>query len=185
MSTPVLEHYDVDQAAAVLDQLVDIYVRDVYASDPVFSDEARLRHQVAEHMANPSWQLVTATLDGELVGYIYGFALAADSKWWAGLLPGTPEGFTTETGHRTLAISELLVREPWRRRHIATTLHDELLAGRNEQRATLFVRPDNTPAYSAYTKWGWRPAAKIHPPFEGAPIFDVLILPLPPPRRPA
>ena len=57
--------------------------------------------------------------------------------------------------------------------------HDELLGGRTEQRATLLAEPDNTTAYRAYVKWGWRKVSQLRPHWPDAPLFDVLMLPLP------
>jgi hypothetical protein len=41
------------------------------------------------------------------------------------------------------------------------------------------VRPDNSAAYAAYLRWGWRPVARLRPGWPDAPLMDVLILPLP------
>ena len=72
-----------------------------------------------------------------------------------------------------------MVRQPFTGRHIAHALHDELLAPRKEQRATLLVEQGNTTAYRAYLKWGWRKVAELRPNWPDSPLFDVLILPLP------
>ena len=72
-----------------------------------------------------------------------------------------------------------MVRQPFAGRHIAHALHDELLAPRKEQRATLLVEPGNTTAYRAYLKWGWRKVAELRPNWPDSPPFDVLSLPLP------
>jgi GNAT superfamily N-acetyltransferase len=129
-------------------------------------------------MTAPAWELVAAHVDGELVGYIYGFAVPADTRWWRGLLTEVPDGFTIEDGHRTVAISEILVAERWRRQGIARALHDEFLAHRTESRATLLVEPDNAPAQGAYANWGWQKVADLRPSWEGAPLYDVVVLPL-------
>lgn len=180
MSEITLDRFDSTTVLPLLDRLVDVYVNDVYADDPVIGDDARFREQINQHMRAPRWQLVTATSEHDIIGYIYGLALAPDTDWWDPLITPVPEGFTTEDGKRTIAISELLVRQPWRRRGIATALHDELLAGRLEERATLFAQPSNTAGHAAYARWGWTKAAQVHPKFEGAPIYDVMILHLTP-----
>jgi hypothetical protein len=72
-----------------------------------------------------------------------------------------------------------MVRQRWTGQGIAHALHDELLRGRAEQRATLLVDPVNETAYRAYVKWGWRKASQLRPGWPGAPLFDVLMLPLP------
>ena len=86
-----------------------------------------------------------------------------------------PDGFTDEDGHRTFAISEIMVRDPWRRRGVARALHDELLAGNDRERATLLAEPDNGPAQAAYAAWGWTKAAELRPHWDNAPLYDVLM----------
>ena len=61
-----------------------------------------------------------------------------------------------------------------RRRGYARTLHDALLHNRPEQRATLLVIPDNTPAQAAYRSWGWTKLGELQP-FPDAPVFDTMI----------
>ena len=58
---------------------------------------------------------------------------------------------------------------------VRNTLHDELVSGRHEQRATLLVRPDNTIARRAYDSWGWQPVTRLKPTWDHAPTFIVLI----------
>jgi ribosomal protein S18 acetylase RimI-like enzyme len=169
------ERIDQTQGLLAVDELVDVFL-DVYADhDPAFFNEDRFRRQVTGHLTAPRWEAVTARHDGRLVGYMYGFALAPQTRWWEGMAGEVPEGFTAEDGHRTVAISELMVRSAWRRRGIARRLHDEFLAGRHEHRATLLVRPDNHPAKAAYASWGWRTVVQLQPGWEHAPVYDVLV----------
>jgi GNAT superfamily N-acetyltransferase len=130
-------------------------------------------------MPAQNWTLIAAWLDGELAGYAYGFTLAAQSQWWQGI--DMPKSFTNETGARTFAVSEIMTRAPWRRQGIARSLHGRLLMNRPEERATLLADPDNGPAQNAYASWGYRKVAQLRPAWDGAPLFDVLILPLPHP----
>ena len=74
---------------------------------------------------------------------------------------------------------DLLVRASWRRQGIATALHDLILAGRPEERATLTVWPAATPAQSAFQQWGWRKVARTRDAGPGAPVADVLVTTLP------
>ncbi len=116
----------------------------------------------------------------QLIGYIYGFCLSEATAWWEGLLTEVPPDFTKETGNRTFAISELLVKQEYQRQGIASTLHNALLKGRTEERATLLVEPENTAAQSAYATWGWQKVSQLHPDWGNipAPIYDVLIFSL-------
>ncbi|WP_281032466.1 GNAT family N-acetyltransferase [Nocardia pneumoniae] len=76
-------------------------------------------------------------------------------------------------------LHEIVVRKPFTGRGIARALHDELLADRPEQRATLLVRPDNQRAYDNYRRWGWYRVGVLRPSWPDAPQFDVLMRELP------
>jgi ribosomal protein S18 acetylase RimI-like enzyme len=175
----VYSHKDAGSPGLV-DQLVAIYL-DVHKADPEgFYGEDRFRRQLAGHMAAPGWESVIAEDADERIGFSYGLTLSASTSWWDGLTTDVAEGFTTETGHRTFAFSELMVRDAWRGRGVAHALHDALLAGRTEERATLLVRPDNRTAQSAYQRWGWRKAAELRPAWDDAPLYDVMMRPITP-----
>ncbi|MFI6255040.1 GNAT family N-acetyltransferase [Micromonospora zamorensis] len=169
-----LRHHNADEAKGILDQLVGLYL-EVYAGGGEFHSEDRFRRQLSMHMQRVGWELVTATVDGALVGYIYGFPLPSQTRWWDGIHQPAPPGFTDEDGRRTFALSELLVRPNWRRQGIAAALHDDLVGGRTEPRATLLVRPDNVAAQRAYRSWGWSSVTKLRPSWEAAPTFDVFV----------
>lgn len=178
--------YDAAGAKTVRDLVADIH-RDAYGEqvtgDTFSSDEAFMRRFDA-YTARDGFDLLMAVDDaGEAVGQAWGWPLSADTAWWRGLIEPPEPGFTDEDGHRTFALSEIMVRRAFTGRGIAHALHDELLSGRTEQRATLLVRPANTTAYQAYQRWGWRPVAKLRPDWPGAPLMDVLLLPLPRHRR--
>ncbi|MET7468776.1 GNAT family N-acetyltransferase [Micromonospora sp. NPDC005686] len=169
-----LRHQTAAEAEGLVGQLVDVYL-DAHAADGPRYTAERYERQLAAHMPRQGWELVSARVEDELVGYVYGFPLAADTPWWDGINEPVPEGFTDENGHRTFAVCELLVRRSWQRRGIARALHDRLLGTRREERATLLVRPDNTAAQHAYDSWGWQPAGWLQPTRAGAPLFEVRI----------
>lgn len=176
----VLQTYAAHEAEKLVDELVGLYL-EVHADEGEFYSEDRYRRQLGAHRERVGWQLVTAVVDGAMVGYIYGFPLPPQTRWWEGLRGDVPAGFTDEDGRRTFAISELLVRANWRRRGVAQALHDQLLSGRTEQRATLLVRPDNAIARRAYDSWNWTQQARLRPSWENAPEFLVLTTDLPHP----
>ncbi|MFI6238698.1 GNAT family N-acetyltransferase [Micromonospora sp. NPDC050795] len=170
-----LRHRDAEEATDILGQLVSLYL-EVYTGGGEFHSEDRYRRQLDLHMQRVGWELATVEVDGSLVGYIYGFPLPAETRWWEGIHDPVPPGFTDEDGARTFAISELMVHPAWRRQGIATRLHDELIAARTEQRNTLLVRPDNVAAQTAYFSWGYTKVTRLRPGWENAPTFDVLVL---------
>jgi GNAT superfamily N-acetyltransferase len=125
------------------------------------------------------FELLMAFVDEEPVGQTWGWALGPTNAWWVGLLDELDPEFTRENGKRTFGLAELMVRREWTGQGIAHALHDELLRGRSETRASLLVDPGNTRAYRAYTRWGWRKVGQLRPAGDRAPTFDALILPLP------
>ncbi|WP_327037967.1 GNAT family N-acetyltransferase [Micromonospora maris] len=171
----VLKTINATESEEHTEALVALYL-EIYADAGDFYGEDRYRRQLALHRQRPGWQMVTATVDGELVGYIYGFPLASDTTWWHGIEEPYPAGFTEEDGRRTFALSELLVRPAWQRQGIAQALHDELVGARPESRMTLLARPDNAPAQAAYRSWGWQRVTRLRPAWDNAPLFDVLTL---------
>ncbi|REF00602.1 GNAT family N-acetyltransferase [Thermomonospora umbrina] len=145
--------------------------------DPFYSAE-RFTERVRGYMQAPGFEIVVAYLDGVPVGQAFGYALPVSARWWSGLTTQVPDGFTTETGSRTFAFNELMVLPQWQGKGVAHALHDELLRGRREERATLLVREDNAPAQTAYARWGWRKIGKLRP-YPDAPHYDALLIDLP------
>ncbi|WBC10058.1 GNAT family N-acetyltransferase [Micromonospora sp. WMMA1947] len=166
------QHQTAAETEGLVEQLVDVYL-DAHPDDGPRYTAERCEQQRAAHMPRGSWGLVTAYVDDELVGYVYGFPLGSDTRWWDGIHEPVPDGFMDEDGQRTYAVCELVVRRSWQRRGIARARHDRLLSTRREERATLLVRPDHTAAQQAYDSWGWRSAGWLQPTREGAPLFEV------------
>jgi GNAT superfamily N-acetyltransferase len=173
------------EAAGTLREVVAAIHRDAYAhviasGDPFGTQEAFMR-RFDVHITNPSLDLVVAYVGDKPVGQTWGWPLAKGSgaSVWKGLVPEPKPGFTDEDGKRTFAFAEIMVRKAWTGQGIAHALHDELLGARSERRAELYVRPRNTNAYRAYLKWGWQKVGEIRPDLPDAPLFDVLVLPLP------
>ncbi len=155
----------------------DAYAAQIATGDP-FNTVDAFMERFRLYTGRPGLTLVIGYENNEPVGQTWGWPLTATSGWWSGLTESQP-GFADEDGTRTFALSEIMVRQAWTGRGIAHALHDELLRDRQEQRATLLVRPENTTAYSAYKKWGWTKAAELRPGWPSAPLMDVLVLGLP------
>jgi GNAT superfamily N-acetyltransferase len=147
-----------------------------------FDSVDQFMHRFDSYARRDGFDLVVAYIDNKPVGQTWGWPLReadATRGWWAGLLNQPEPGFTDENGARTFALSEIMVDHRHTGRGIAHAMHDELLRGRAEKRATLLVKPDNNPAYRAYLHWGWKKVHQLRPGWPDAPLFDVLILPLP------
>ncbi len=139
---------------------------------PDAARQARVRRR------QPGFALAEARHGGYLVGYAAGMPLRPSTSWWRGLTTPLPEEVTAEHPGRTFALAELLVRAPWRRQGIGRDLHDLLLAGRPEERATLTVPPGASAAQHAFRSWGWQKVARSRgdQSLPGAPVLDVLLL---------
>ena len=179
MTTPIVEYEALNGEAAgrVRDALAALYT-EVYAEQPYEwgPEHAELfRQRFEAQRRQPGFGLVMARAGGEVIGLGFGVPLQPATPWWQNLITPLPEEVTHEHPGRTWALVELLVRAPWRRQHVARTLHDRLLSDRPERRATLTVLPAAASAQAAYATWGWRKVAQKRNPLPGSPIFDVMI----------
>lgn len=172
----VWAHHE-DAAGDLADTLADVYVESwAHQRDNPFRSRGAFLERLDGYRRSPGFLLVTARDGaGELVGYIFGYRLPAGSQWWEGIDPPVSEEFAREDGQRTLALIELHVRPPFRRRGIAGALVGEYVRGRGAERATLCVDPANVAASTAYRTWGWRVLGRLQP-FPDSPVFDVLLL---------
>jgi GNAT superfamily N-acetyltransferase len=127
----------------------------------------------------PGFVLAEARHGGYPVGYACGLPLRPSTDWWRDLTAPLPATDTAERPGRTFALTQLLVRAPWRRQGIAAELHDLILDGRGEERATVKIPPGAAAAQAALRNWGWTKVARGHGPGPAAPIVDVLTRPLP------
>jgi ribosomal protein S18 acetylase RimI-like enzyme len=158
------------------DDLLGVYA-EVYRDrldDPFFS-LPRYWERLEAYGQRDGFSLVSGRLGGELIGYALGYTLPAGSRWWQGLRQAVDPALLEETGDRTFALTEIMVRERWRRQGYARALHDALLKDRPEERATLLVLPDNVPARSAYLSWGWNKLGELQP-FDDAPVYDAMVV---------
>jgi len=173
-----IEHACASDLGRYRDGLLAVYA-DAYADkveSPFFTPE-RYWERVEAYATRDGYGLVLGRVDGELVGYAMGFTLPAGSAWWKGLLTPVDPALTTEDGHRTFALTYMMLRVAYRRRGYARALHDALLKARPEQRAALLVLPDNIPARTAYLAWGWYQIGELQP-FPDAPVYEAMVLKL-------
>jgi len=161
---------------------------EVYAEPPYYDGP----DEVAEFVGNfgkrilrPGFRLITGHDNNQMIGFLYGHTLPADTAWWKGLLTPAPPALTAEWDNRTVVIIDFVLRAAYRRRGVGRAMHDAFLAGRSEERATLLVRPEPEagPAQTAYTHWGYRRVGRLRP-FPDSPEYDALVLDLRPPTPP-
>jgi GNAT superfamily N-acetyltransferase len=170
---------DGNQAGARASELAALHA-EVYADPPFLrSDDAAVfagRFRVQRRQ--PGFALAVASHGDYPVGYAAGMPLRPSTSWWRDLTSPLPDEVTAEHPGRTLALVELLVRASWRRQGIGRALHDLLLAGRPEERATAVVPPAAAAAQRAFQDWGWRKVGRTRDQAAGSAVADVLILSL-------
>ncbi|MFD3922862.1 GNAT family N-acetyltransferase [Streptomyces sp. NPDC058595] len=175
-----IRHYTGADAAVLRPLLLDVYA-EVYAAelDSPFTRVERFAEGLDSWSARPGWSCVTGVSgDGQIVGYAYGAPLPPGSRWWGGLLTDVPKETVTENGTRTYALSELMVRTPWRKTGAARQLHDALLSARAEDRATLLVDQGHPRVTALYESWGWTVLGDLRPRLPDAPLFHAMLKPL-------
>jgi len=153
-----LTHHTSTEVAQLMDVLCDAYA-DAYGAVP--GEDTREKSSAFRDRANgallaDNYLLVTARVDGQLVGFAFGYSLRPERGWWEGLQPEPPEGFTVETGSRTVVLAEIEVRRAWQGQGIGRRLHDAFLSQRAEERATLASNPKATDTHVLYERWGWQ-----------------------------
>jgi GNAT superfamily N-acetyltransferase len=153
---------------------------EVYADPPYLraDDAAVFAGRFRVQRRQPGFALAVADNGGYPVGYAAGMPLRSSTSWWRDLTAPLPDDVTAEPTGRSFAVVELLVRASWRRQGIGRTLHDLLLAARQEERATAVVWPAAASAQRAFQDWGWRKVARTRDPAAGTSVADVLLLSL-------
>lgn len=174
-----LQLLDGSQAGSRAAELEALHA-EVYADPPYLrqDDAAVFPARFRVQRRQPGFVMAVAGHGGYPVGYAAGMPLRPSTSWWRGLTAPLPDEVTAEPPGRTFAVVELLVRAPWRRQGIGRSLHDLLLAGRPEERATAVVLPAAAAAQRAFLAWGWRKIARTRDADPDGPVADVLVLPL-------
>jgi GNAT superfamily N-acetyltransferase len=175
-----LTHYQRGRLEDIRPVLIEVYA-EVYAKeiaeDQFFSVES-FEDRLRGHTSAPNWEAVAGAVDGQVVGYAYGYTLRAGKSWWVALrTPVDDDSLTEETGSRTFGLAEIMVKEPWRKTGIARSIHDELLVRRAEERAALLVERAHPRVRALYEGWGYRWFGEVLP-FPDAPVYDAMIKPL-------
>jgi ribosomal protein S18 acetylase RimI-like enzyme len=165
------------QAAAHAEEYHGLHA-EVYADPPYQqADDLDYPRRLTVQRRQPGFVLAEARNGGYLVGFAAGIPLRPSTSWWRELTTPLPDEVTAEHPGRTFAVVDLVVRASWRRQGIGRDLHDLILAGRPEERATLTVLPTAAAAQHALRAWGWRKVARAQA-GPDAPVTDVLVIPL-------
>ncbi|MFD7456103.1 MULTISPECIES: GNAT family N-acetyltransferase [unclassified Streptomyces] len=168
-----LRHYtDVDPVRqTIVDIHVEVRQRDFGLVGPFYSAE-RFDERLSAHSAVAGWEAVVAYDGGEPAGFAYATPLGVGTRWWSAMTGPLPEGYTVETGKRTLALNEIVVRRAWRGTGLAHRIHEELLGGRGEERVTLLVNPraGDGKVQAVYERWGYEKIGEQQP-FADSPVF--------------
>jgi GNAT superfamily N-acetyltransferase len=149
--------------------------REVYPD----ADHERRARQLRVWRRQPGFALAEARHGGFLVGYAAGMPLRPSTSWWRDLTAPLPADVTEEHQGRTFALTELQVRAAWRRQGIGRELHDLVLVGRTEERATVTAALNAAAAQAAFRGWGWRKVARTRSEDHHDQVRDVLLTSLP------
>lgn len=172
--TELVHARDIDD---VWETLIEVYadVRRAQLHDPHYSVE-RYAERLARHGKEAGWEAVIAFEDGTPVGYGYVNSLTpVEDRWWQRTAPRPDE---TVTGLLTVAVKEMMVLEPHRRRGVAKLIHDALMSRREEPQATLMVSPANQDGrvQALYAKWGYEVIGYSQPSPDSPPLTVMLRL---------
>lgn len=173
-SRSVARHYRSTDFPEVEGLLIEIY-KEVYAerlTDPFFSVQS-FSERLRSHSYPKSWEAVVGYDGDNAIGYAYGSSLSAGSGWWSSVDQPLDPAFTEETGRRTFALFELMIRRPWRGRGLARWVHDELVDARHEERVSLGVECDHPKVKSLYERWGYQSVGKEQP-LPDAPLYYLM-----------
>jgi GNAT superfamily N-acetyltransferase len=154
-----LVHHAPADVPAILDDVCDAYLDSwgQVEGEDMGVKVAAFRDRATKALDALNYDLVTATGDSLILGFLFGYSLRADRGWWDGLTPEPPEGFTDETGdNRTVVVAEFEVRRAWQGKGVGRAIHDEFLSHRMERRATLAARPRAHDLHAMYGRWGWQ-----------------------------
>ena len=169
-------HHDAQGAATLLDALCMVYA-DAYGVEPGIKTTS-FRDRAERAATVDGYALATAMADGEILGFAFGYSLPEKTRWWEGLQPDPGEAWRTEDGTRTFVLSEIEVRRSWQGSGVGRLLHDSLVEGRAEERATLATSPD-AEVQPVYERWGWQKLGRVpgtDNDYHSA--YDLFVLPL-------
>ncbi len=186
MTTPpadvALAHHQAEAVPPLLDDICAVYAG-AYGQVPG-EDSAKkvaaFRDRATKALGRHGYELVTAHTRGSLAGFAFGYALPSATHWWDDLSPEPSPEFLREDGTRTFVLAEIEVGKRWQGSGVGGSLHDEILNGRKEQRATLATGPGADAARAIYERWGWQKIGVVPgTPGDYFSEYTLYVLPLP------
>ncbi|MFI7103770.1 GNAT family N-acetyltransferase [Streptomyces sp. NPDC050161] len=164
-----LKHYGQEDVKAIRSMLLDIHDA-VYEGMPgTFDSRERFAEFVDGWSSRDGWVCVMGFDEGEPVGYAYG-APFSPGGWWR----GSERPASLGPGECAFALSELMVMPRWRKTGASLELHEGLLAGRDEEAATLFVDRSHPKVVALYGSWGYEIVDESQP-FDDSPTYAVML----------
>jgi ribosomal protein S18 acetylase RimI-like enzyme len=166
------------EAVTMVDELAALYVND-FVDPPLkgtffYSDERFRSMLFDDYIKQAGFTVVTARAHGELIGFVDGCPLPCETRWWSDVREGLSEEFTQETGSRTFALLDIVVKKEWRGQKVARALHSKLLEGRQEERVTLLSTTNTQPGYSMWLHYGYKKVGTSEPPGDGT-VLDAFV----------
>ncbi|MCX4761937.1 N-acetyltransferase [Streptomyces sp. NBC_01275] len=147
--------------------------------DRPFYQRDRFDERLTAYSSRTGWEAVIGYHDEEPVGYVFAVPLGENTGWWSAEQEPLADEYIAEDGRKTLALNEILVRQPWRGAHgkgTAHALHEELLSQRQERRVTLLVNPalSDGRLKAVYESWGYKQIGRQQP-FDDSPVFATMM----------
>ncbi|WP_414169178.1 GNAT family N-acetyltransferase [Streptoverticillium reticulum] len=173
------QRYDGVSAKGIAEELIDVYAEvynvPPYIGDPFFSVQM-FSDRLYAAFETEGFEVLTARLDDQLVGYVHGATLPADKPWWTSLGADRPDGLAVAAdAGQIFWLRELMVRPAHTNQGLGRQIHDTVIAGRAETATVLTCIVDNQPAHDAYLRWGYRIMGQIrHAP--ESPLYDAMYL---------
>jgi ribosomal protein S18 acetylase RimI-like enzyme len=154
----VIDVLDGTQALEVAHELGDVF----YAafSAPGYNEDASAEHfatdQLPTHAARDDFKLVSASVDGRIVGFAYGFT-GWPGQWWPDRIAAaiSPELAAEWIGGH-FEVVELAVLPEAREQGLGTALMETLMSDLPHRRALLATYADDRAAPRLYRRLGWQ-----------------------------
>ena len=178
----VLRRHDADETLSLKDEMLHVYRtshEEPIRNDPWFSEDKFWERLVDLYAPGRDFATASGWLDDAMIGYAFGSPRDNPASLWQYVKAGLPD-FSVHDEHEPIYIfREFAVHPDHQGKGYGRQIHNELLCGRPERLACLYVRMDNVQATGAYLSWGWQKIASEQP-FADSPVLHVMarVLPL-------